>query len=86
MTIPEFWQNVYLTALQRSSSPARAKAAADQAVLDLPACAASEPKPVYRLRNGADHFYTIDPAERDAAVATYGYTFECVAFYAYTGG
>ncbi len=89
MTTSEFWQQAYLTALARAPSPARAKATADQAVADLQALPGGVPVgllPVYRLRNGAEHFYTIDPVERDAAVATYGYTLEGVAFYAYPPG
>jgi len=39
--------------------------------------------PVFRLRNGAEHFYTIDPVERDNAVSQYGYAYEGIAFYAY---
>lgn len=44
-------------------------------------------KPVYRLYRpkGGEHFYTIDPAERDRVLKTYGqvYTLEGVAFHAY---
>lgn len=39
--------------------------------------------PVYRLRNGAEHFYTIDPDERDSAISQYGYVLEGIAFYAF---
>lgn len=87
MTRPEFWQQCYLAALGRAYNPARAGELANRAVLELdvvtgagtPSCAV----PVYRLRNGAEHFYTADPAERDRAVSDYGYVLEGVAFYAY---
>lgn len=38
--------------------------------------------PVFRLRKPTGNYlYTVSPAERDAAVANYGYAFEGVAFY-----
>ncbi len=39
--------------------------------------------PVFRLRNGAEHFYTISADERDSAVSQYGYIYEGIAFYAF---
>ena len=86
MTTTEFWQQCYLQALERSDW-ARAKIVADQAVADMPAPEPPPvPSPVYRLRNGGDHFYTIDPAEKDSAISQYGYTYEGIAFYAYKTG
>ncbi len=87
MTTSDFWQQVYLVALQRAPSPDRAKTIADRALVDLQAVPGPPPGalPVYRLRNGAEHFYTINPTERDAAVSAYGYVLEGVAFYAYPG-
>lgn len=41
--------------------------------------------PVYRLRNSAEHFYTISKTESDNAVSQYGYTYEGIAFYAFAG-
>jgi hypothetical protein len=43
---------------------------------------------LYRLNKPAvnDHFYTIDPAERDLAVASFGYTYEGVAGFVWTSG
>lgn len=38
--------------------------------------------PVYRLSNGADHFYTETESERDSAVAG-GYRYEGIAFHVY---
>ncbi len=85
VTTTEFWQQVYLVALQRGPNPDRAKAIADGAVVALGGLQTSPgaPSPVYRLRNGGQYLYTIDPAERDSAIATYGYTLEGVAFYAF---
>lgn len=37
--------------------------------------------PLYRLRNGGNHFYTASPGERDTAVSTYGYVYEGIACY-----
>ncbi len=39
------------------------------------------PVPVHRLRNGAEHFYTMSKDESDGAIANYGYVYEAVAFY-----
>ncbi len=36
--------------------------------------------PVYSLSKGTDTFYTLDASERDAAVSTYGYTYNGIAF------
>jgi len=41
--------------------------------------------PLFRLYGGGDHFYTTSEAERDGAVAMYGYTFEFVAGHVWTG-
>ncbi len=43
--------------------------------------------PLYRLYSGAagNHFYTLSAAERDNAVASYGYLFESVVAYVWTG-
>lgn len=42
--------------------------------------------PLYRLYNSTqrDHFYTTSDAERDNAVAVYGYVYESIAGYVYT--
>jgi len=37
--------------------------------------------PLYRLRKGADHFYTPSIAERDSAVSVFGYVYESIAGY-----
>jgi hypothetical protein len=37
--------------------------------------------PFYRLRNGAEHFYTASTTERDDAIANYGYVYEEIACY-----
>jgi hypothetical protein len=39
------------------------------------------PTPLYRLRNSAEHFYTISERERDEAIANYGYLYEGIACY-----
>lgn len=41
--------------------------------------------PLFRLYGAGDHFYTTSEAERDAAVAMYGYTFEFVAGHVWPG-
>lgn len=43
--------------------------------------------PLYRLYSGAasNHFYTISAAERDNAVASYGYRYESIVGYVWTG-
>ena len=42
--------------------------------------------PIYRLYNSAltDHFYTASETEKDTAVASHGYVYESVAFYAFS--
>lgn len=53
-------------------------------VADDAACGAV---PLYRLFSGAksEHFYTTSEAERDNAVAMYGYTYESVACHVWAG-
>ena len=46
-------------------------------VATAPVCGA---RPLYRLASPADHFYTVDPGERDFAVSL-GYLDEGVAVY-----
>ncbi len=41
------------------------------------------PIPLYRLQGHGDHFYTTSAAERDNAIAEYGYASEGVACYVY---
>ncbi|WAS90194.1 hypothetical protein [Nannocystis punicea] len=41
--------------------------------------------PLFRLYGAGDHFYTTSEAERDNAVAMYGYQYEAVAGYVWTG-
>lgn len=38
-------------------------------------------RPLYRLYNGSNHFYTVSEAERDNAVNSLGYSFERIAGY-----
>jgi hypothetical protein len=40
--------------------------------------------PIYRLNNGGRYLFTTSSAERDAAVSTYGYTYEGSPFNVYT--
>jgi hypothetical protein len=40
-----------------------------------------KPIPLYRLRNAVEHLYTTSAAERDNAIAQYGYTDEGIACY-----
>ncbi|HEY8376490.1 MAG TPA: hypothetical protein VIK91_08375, partial [Nannocystis sp.] len=47
-----------------------------------PVCGAT---PLFRLYAGGDHFYTVSEAERDSAVAMYGYKYEAVAGYVWPG-
>lgn len=41
--------------------------------------------PLFRLYGAGDHFYTTSEAERDGAVAMYGYQYEAVAGYVWAG-
>ena len=41
--------------------------------------------PLFRLYGNSDHFYTVSEAERDNAVAMYGYKYEAVAGYVWPG-
>jgi hypothetical protein len=88
----QFWAATYTAAVARGFSAAQAKSAADDGTaaymktFPAPATPAKPPPklvPVYRLRNGAEHFYTISETERDSSVSQYGYTLEGIAFYAY---
>jgi hypothetical protein len=75
-----------LAYVSKSSTPNRALEFANAAYADYVAKwpeEEAERLPVYRLRNGAEHFYTIDPNERDSAISNYGYILEGVAFYAF---
>jgi hypothetical protein len=78
------WLFAYVS---KASTPSRAREFADSACADYlakwPDPDASERLPVYRLRNGDRHFFTIDEAERDGAIANYGYELEGIAFYAF---
>lgn len=77
------WINAYVS---KASTPDRALEFANQACRDYVAEWGDDERealPVFRLRNGAEHFYTIDPVERDNAVSQFGYVLEGVAFYAF---
>jgi hypothetical protein len=82
------WNRIFNDALALGQGFTEAKKAADQGVASL---LGAEPKPraklvpLYRLRNNAYHFYTINEAERDSAVADYGYVLEGIACYVYDG-
>lgn len=84
-----FWCATYTAGVARGFSSPQAKAAADDAVAaytkSFPSTPPTPPKliPVYRLRKDAEHFLTASAAERDSSIATYGYTLEGIAFYAY---
>jgi len=82
-----FWLGIYTASITRGLSNVRAKATADKAVDDYKDSNPAAPStnamlPVYRLRNGGEHFYTISETEKDNAISQYGYTYEGIAFYA----
>lgn len=82
----DVWQSAYVAVL--SGGHEFALAAANKARADFLASYpgltyTGERLPVFRLRNDVEHFYTMDPDERDNAVANYGYEYEGIAFYAF---
>jgi len=72
--------------ITQARAAADSSVAAYQASFPTPSKPAPKLVPVFRLRKDAEHFYTASETERDSAIATYGYTLEGTAFWAYDSG